>query len=164
MFRLLLILLLLIFAGCGQEGVVEAIPPQTGETSGAATTVVTQADDAPDDDAPAGDADVLAAVATQAKDGTWSFKVTVRHPDTGWEDYANGWDVVLPDGTVVKRQATDPFTRLLGHPHVDEQPFTRSQSRLVIPKDVKQVTVRAHDLKDGFGGKTLDVELPASSQ
>jgi len=91
--------------------------------------------------------------------GTWTFHVTVRHPDTGWEDYADGWDVVLPDGTVLKSNPDDPFTRLLLHPHETEQPFTRSQSGLVIPDGVTQVTVRAHDLVDGFGGAMVIVDL-----
>jgi hypothetical protein len=91
--------------------------------------------------------------------GSWTFHVTVRHPDTGWDDYTDGWDVVLPDGTVLKRNADDPFTRLLLHPHETEQPFMRSQSGLVIPDDVTQVTVRAHDLVDGFGGIEVVVDL-----
>lgn len=90
---------------------------------------------------------------------TWTFHVTVRHPDSGWEDYADGWDVVLPDGTVLKSGADDVFTRLLLHPHETEQPFTRSQSGLVIPDGVTQVTVRAHDLVDGFGGAEVVVDL-----
>ena len=90
---------------------------------------------------------------------TWTFSVTVRHPDTGWENYADGWDVILPDGTILKRNADDPFTRLLVHPHVDEQPFTRSQSGLVLPDGVTQVTVRAHDSVDGFGGVEVTVDL-----
>lgn len=90
---------------------------------------------------------------------TWTFQVTVEHPDTGWEDYADGWDVVLPDGTVVKPDPEDPFTRLLLHPHVDEQPFTRSQRGIVIPEDVETVRVRAHDLVDGWGGQEVTVDL-----
>ena len=41
------------------------------------------------------------------------------------------------------------------HPHVDEQPFTRSQRGIVIPPGVTQVRVRAHDLVDGFGGREV---------
>jgi hypothetical protein len=107
----------------------------------------------------AADADVEYVRAQQSDDGTWRFDVTVRHPDTGWEDYANGWDVVLPDGTVVKVNEDDPFTRELLHPHVNEQPFTRSQSRLDIPDDVTTVTVRAHDIVDGWGGQEVTVDL-----
>jgi len=90
---------------------------------------------------------------------SWTFHVTVRHPDSGWDDYADGWDVVLPDGTVLKANPDDPFTRLLLHPHETEQPFTRSQSGLVIPEGITQVTVRAHDLVDGFGGVEVVVDL-----
>ncbi len=109
----------------------------------------------------AADADVEFVRAVRNGD-TWTFNVTVRHPDTGWEDYADGWDVVLPDGTVVKRNADDPFTRLLLHPHENEQPFTRSQSGLTIPEDVTTVTVRAHDIVDGFGGQEVVVDLTQS--
>jgi hypothetical protein len=107
----------------------------------------------------AADADVTYVRAVLSDSGTWAFHVTVAHPDTGWEDYADGWDVVLPDGTVVKVNESDPFTRLLLHPHENEQPFTRSQSGLVIPDGVTSITVRAHDLVDGFGGQEVIVDL-----
>lgn len=108
-------------------------------------------------------ADVQFVKATQSADGTWRFDVTVAHPDTGWDDYADGWDVVLPDGSVVKVTPTNRFTRLLAHPHETEQPFTRSQSGIRIPADVSTVTVRAHDLVDGWGGKTISVDLTQST-
>jgi hypothetical protein len=108
-------------------------------------------------------ADVLHVKAVQAAGGTWTFYVTVRHPDTGWEDYADGWDVLTPDGTVLKPDPASPFTRLLLHPHENEQPFTRSQSGIAIPPDVTQVRVRAHDLADGYGGREVVVDLTAPS-
>ena len=110
-----------------------------------------------------GNADVLHVRAVEANDGTWTFHVTVEHPDTGWEDYADGWDVVTLDGEVLKRTADDPFTRLLLHPHENEQPFTRSQSGIPIPLGVTQVRVRAHDLVDGYGGREVVVDLTAPS-
>ena len=108
-------------------------------------------------------ADVEFVRARLQEDGTWTFTVTVRHPDMGWEDYADGWDVVLSDGTVVKASADSPFTRLLLHPHETEQPFTRSQSGLSIPAGVTTVTVRAHDLRDGWGGREVQVDLSQAS-
>jgi hypothetical protein len=111
----------------------------------------------------AANADVTYVRAVQTGAGVWTFHVTVKHPDTGWEDYADGWDVVLPDGSVVLPNPDDPFTRLLLHPHETEQPFTRSQSNIAIPPDVTEVTVRAHDLVDGFGGQELVVDLTAVS-
>ena len=102
-----------------------------------------------------GNADVLFVKAVQDGDGSWTFSVTVHHPDTGWDDYADGWDVVTEDGLVLKHSNEDPFTRLLLHPHENEQPFTRSQGGIVIPEGVTRVTVRAHDLVDGFGGSEV---------
>ena len=96
-------------------------------------------------------------------DDTWTVSVTLRHTDTGWEDYADGWDVLLADGTVLKPDPDSPFTRLLLHPHVEEQPFTRSQSNIAIPSDVNTVTVRAHDIVDGWGGQEITVDLTQSS-
>jgi hypothetical protein len=103
--------------------------------------------------AQAGEADVVAVEAARAADGTWRFDVTVRHGDAGWDHYADAWEVVGPDGTVLA-------TRTLLHPHVDEQPFTRSLSGVAIPSDVEQVTVRAHDSVDGYGGREVVVAIP----
>ena len=100
----------------------------------------------------AGEADVVAAKARKSGDG-WNFDVTVAHADTGWDHYANAWDVVGPDGTVYG-------TRELLHPHVDEQPFTRSLSGVAIPEGVNTVTVRARDSVHGYGGREFTLELP----
>ena len=100
----------------------------------------------------AGEADVLDVVVDRQADGAYRFSVTVQHADTGWDHYADAWDVVAPDGTVLA-------TRTLHHPHVDEQPFTRSLSGVVIPPGISTVTVRAHDSVDGYGGATITVTL-----
>ncbi|MFT5259873.1 MAG: hypothetical protein ACI9J2_001110 [Saprospiraceae bacterium] len=105
-----------------------------------------------------GNADVTDVKTRQSAEGSWSFNVTLNHPDTGWEDYADGWDVVLPSGEAIKPSGGE-FTRTLWHPHVGEQPFTRGQNGIMIPEGVSQVTVRADDLKDGFGGKEITVQL-----
>jgi hypothetical protein len=110
----------------------------------------------------AANADVVFVKAVQDSEDSWTFHVTVEHPDTGWEDYADGWDVLLPDGTVLLPDPETPFTRLLLHPHENEQPFTRSQSGIQIPEDVNQVRVRAHDIVDGFGGNEVIVDLDQS--
>ena len=90
--------------------------------------------------------------ASVGKDGTWSFSVTVKHADEGWDHYADRWDVLGPDGEVLG-------TRVLYHPHVSEQPFTRSLGGVEIPKGVKKVTVRARDSVHGYGGEEKKVEL-----
>jgi len=101
----------------------------------------------------AGEADVVNAVAVREAGGTYRFDVTVRHADEGWQHYANAWEVVTPDGNVIA-------TRTLHHPHVNEQPFTRSLSGVMVPEGEKRVTLRAGDSQHGFGGRELTIELP----
>lgn len=100
----------------------------------------------------AGEADVVGVEVRQDGPGLWRFDVAVRHDDTGWEHYADRWDVVGPDGTVLG-------TRVLLHPHETEQPFTRSLSGVAIPDGVTRVTVRAHDKVHGYGGREATVSL-----
>ena len=64
-----------------------------------------------------------------------SIHVTLRHPDSGWDHYADVWRVFDPEGQKLAE-------RVLLHPHVDEQPFTRSAA-IEIPGDVPFVTVVA---------------------
>lgn len=101
----------------------------------------------------AGEADVIAVEAWKEGVDRYSFAVTVRHADEGWKHYADAWDVVAPDGTVLG-------TRTLYHPHVDEQPFTRSLSGVAVPAGTTEVIVRAHDKVHGHGGKDFRVKLP----
>lgn len=101
----------------------------------------------------AGEARVVAVEALPGSDGTWRFSVTVRHADEGWEHYADAWQVLAPDGTVLGE-------RELLHPHVDEQPFTRSLGGVVIPDEVEMVEVRAGDNIDGWG-PAVAYDLPA---
>lgn len=103
--------------------------------------------------AAAGEADVLAAEITRNADGTHDITVTVRHADTGWEHFADRWEVLDAEGAVLAR-------RVLAHPHVDEQPFTRTLRRAQLPNGVAEVTIRAHDSLDGYGGAELTVMVP----
>ena len=98
-------------------------------------------------------ADVEEVVITAEAGGTFRFHVTVRSSETGWDKYADAWEVRAPDGTVLG-------TRILAHPHLDEQPFTRSLSGVAIPADVTRVEVAARDLLEGFCGTILPAEIP----
>ena len=100
-----------------------------------------------------GEADVLDVDVSCDDDRVCRFAVTVRHDDRGWEHFANRWEVLSPDGEILA-------TRVLAHPHDDEQPFTRSLSNVSIPAQLTEVVLRAHDLVHGYGGKELIVQLP----
>ncbi len=101
----------------------------------------------------AGEADVIAVDVRKSGETLYDFDVTVTHGDEGWDHYADKWEVISPNGSVLD-------TRTLYHPHVGEQPFTRSLSGVKIPGHVKRVTIRAHDSIHKYGGITKSVELP----
>lgn len=96
---------------------------------------------------------VLAAEASPNGDGTYTVSATVRHGDTGWQHYADNFEVLAPDGTLLQR-------RVLYHPHETEQPFTRSVGDVKVPKGIKQVIVRSHDKVHGYGKETVTITLP----
>lgn len=75
--------------------------------------------------------------------------VTLTHPDTGWEHYADGWEVLNADGARLG-------LRELVHPHVDEQPFTRSLTLGVDPPE-GPLYIRARCLVDGWNTDTTSV-------
>jgi hypothetical protein len=106
-------------------------------------------------DSLAGAAEVVSARVDCTSDSTCRFTVTVEHADTDWEHYADRWEVLSLEGEVLA-------TRVLRHPHVDEQPFTRSLSGVRIPSSVLQVRIRARDSMHGHGGKEAVLELPHS--
>ncbi|RMF03704.1 MAG: hypothetical protein D6768_05245, partial [Chloroflexi bacterium] len=100
-------------------------------------------------------AHVIFVRATRSNGGAWRFDVTVRHNDEGWDHYADLWQVLAPDGSILGE-------RVLLHPHDTEQPFTRSQSGIQIPQEITQVTVRAKCTVHGFGGQEITVDLTAA--
>ena len=86
----------------------------------------------------------------------WTVNVTLEHADTGWKHYADAWRVVDAKGNVLA-------TRTLWHPHVDEQPFTRSLSGVNIPAKMTKVFVEAHDKVHGWSKDRVMVDLAKSS-
>ncbi len=80
------------------------------------------------------------------------INVTLLHADTGWDHYADRWDVLDEAGELLG-------SRTLHHPHVNEQPFTRSLT-LSIPANVKTVTIVAHDSVHKLGPDGLAVSVP----
>jgi len=90
--------------------------------------------------------------ATRTASG-WTFSVTLRHEDTGWDDYADGWRIETSDGEELG-------IRVLAHPHVTEQPFTRSQSGIVISDNITTVYIRARTNVEGWAESRTEFKLP----
>lgn len=51
--------------------------------------------------------------------------------------------------------------REVAHHHANEQPFTRSLPDLQIPAGVERITVQGRDQRYGWGGGTVELEVPA---
>lgn len=100
-------------------------------------------------------AQVTNVLATQESNGDWCFDTSVRHNDEGWDHYADGWEIIDEAGGQLGY-------RKLGHPHENEQPFTRSLCGIKIPKEMSKVIVRAKCNQHGFGGKPFVVTLKAN--
>lgn len=100
----------------------------------------------------AGSVSVVDAKISKSGDN-YRVDATLLHDDTGWDHYANQWEVLAPDGTVLA-------TRVLLHPHENEQPFTRSKGGISIPEDVDEVIIRAHDSVHGYGDETFRLKVP----
>lgn len=90
--------------------------------------------------------DAMARVVSVTSSGTennYNFSVGVSSPDTGCNQYADWWEVLTEDGTLLYR-------RILAHSHVDEQPFIRSGGAVAITS-TQVVIVRAHMNTSGYG-------------
>ena len=103
--------------------------------------------------APANADDAVIEAATAIQNGaSWTVSVTLSHGDTGWDDYADGWRVVTADGTVLG-------VRELLHPHVNEQPFTRSLSSVEVPAESGEIFVEARTNVSGWGAQRFPLDL-----
>ena len=82
-----------------------------------------------------------------------TVSVTLSHPDTGWDHYADGWEMLDAAGNRLG-------LRVLLHPHVDEQPFTRTLSGISIPQDADMIFIRSRCNVDGWTDQLFAVRLP----
>jgi len=82
----------------------------------------------------------------------WTFLVTIKHDDKGWDHYADGWRIVDAKGKKLGH-------RTLYHPHVKEQPFTRSLADVLIPKGTSIIYVEAHDKVHGWNKVKVRIDM-----
>ncbi|HBK72269.1 MAG TPA: hypothetical protein DDZ39_11555 [Flavobacteriaceae bacterium] len=89
----------------------------------------------------------IVSVEVSGSENTYTFNVGIQSPDKGCSQYANWWEVLSENGDLIYR-------RILGHSHVNEQPFVRSGGVVAITKD-QIVIVRAHMNNSGYGTQTF---------
>ena len=123
----------LVFAACSANN--PESPTETPDASSSDGTEATTTDAAVAD---------VTGVTVSGDASNYTFSVTLASPDTGCDQYANWWEVLDQDGALLYR-------RILGHSHVDEQPFTRTGGPVEIAAD-QVVYVRAHMDPGGYGG------------
>ncbi len=91
-------------------------------------------------------------ISKKSSSGSRTIMATVRHADSGWKHYADAIEISTPEGVILR-------TRVLAHPHVNEQPFTRGASGINIPEGVRKIRVRAKDSVHGFG-EAVQITVP----
>ena len=95
---------------------------------------------------------IIDVKADRANDNSYNFHVTVKHNDVSNDHYVNRWEVVDEKGNILA-------IRILFHPHINEQPFTRSLYGIDLPLNIEKVYVRAKDIVHGYS-KNYEVILP----
>ena len=143
--RLVLALAVFAFTGAcgGDEPTAATVTPASvdgGTSAGAITTTQLSGSECAD----------VVDVEVEG-DGSYTFAVTVESPDTGWDKYADEWQIIGEGGSILG-------VRALTHPHVDEQPFTRSLAGVSVP-DGSVVEVAARDSVEGYCGKSVSLTV-----
>lgn len=116
------------------DGVCEGLEADFGEPAGA------------QDAAPPPTADVVGlTVSATAAAGAVAFQVSVASDDVDCGAYADWWEVVRQDGTLVTR-------RLTGAPHVEDQPWSDVSAPVALDA-AERVVIRAHFSTTGYGGQ-----------
>ncbi len=95
---------------------------------------------------------VIKNVRANQTGGLWNFNVTITHQDAGWGHFADAWRILDMSG---KQLAI----RELIHPHVDEQPLTRSLSGIELPDGTTQVGIQVRDTLLGWAPDITIVDL-----
>lgn len=103
----------------------------------------------------AGEVEIVKVQLDAKGPGKWQASVTLLHPDSGWEHYADAWRFMTASGKLLG-------TRVLFHPHENEQPFTRSLP-LAIPADTSVVYVEAHDKMHGWSKQRVRIDMNTAS-
>jgi hypothetical protein len=98
------------------------------------------------------DAPKVTQVSSERSGMGWKISVTLTHPDTGWEHFADGWEIL-------DRLGNQIGYRELMHPHVNEQPFTRSLFDVMIPDGEREIFIRTRCSEHGWSDDLIKVTV-----
>lgn len=98
------------------------------------------------------DVAILSADFLETEKNTWSVNITLKHADSGWQHYADRWRIVDSGGQIFGE-------RVLLHPHVNEQPFTRALNGILIPETAHIIYIEVHDSKHGWSDSKLEIDI-----
>ncbi len=85
--------------------------------------------------------------------GIYHIRVTIEHEDQGWDDYIEAWEIFGPDGQIL---GVRPFFE----PELDRAKTVSALAGVVIPADIKTVTIRARNYPNGLEGAPYEVSIP----
>lgn len=127
--RLIVVLTMILISSCGDDLTVGSTD-QSGifNTDESTQAVVTQ-------------------VRVSGEEGSYTFRVTLRSPDTGCEQYADWWEIFDEESELVYR-------RTFSNSHVNSQPFATDGGPVPISSDEK-VYVRGHMNNLRYGSLVL---------
>ncbi|MEH6674602.1 MULTISPECIES: hypothetical protein [unclassified Sulfitobacter] len=98
------------------------------------------------------DPTAINSVRVSKEGGLYKFDVTISHGDTGWDHFSDAWRILDTDGNQLA-------IRELIHPHVDEQPLTRSLSGIKLPAGTTEVGIQARETQSGWGKEIRKVQI-----
>ena len=98
-------------------------------------------------------ADVAVKRDSPEQPGIYHVKVTIEHQDTGWDDYVEAWEILDGDGLLL---GVRPFFE----PELDDTKTVTALSGVVIPEDIKTVTIRARKYPQGYQGDPVEITIP----
>jgi len=149
-----IILITFLLLGCGSNTTTNTSTPLTNDDNGSSNSPII--DNNESNNSPIADTNTshnpretiradIVKVEVTGTTGNYMFLISVKSNDTGCEQYANWWEVLDVNKELIYR-------RILGHPHVNEQPIVRYGENYIDIQSDDVLYIRAHMNNKGYVG------------